>query len=297
MTEAEFQQAQDSGQVNIVSPPTPAPETDTTDSTIKGYEGLLDSIRRPRQFLSAIPTFTPQSFTDSIQFVDDGLSQYPVFYINGAWIRATNPPTFFDSFLDLINWSSLDGFTTTTIGSAGSTAIQSASVQLATVSGAVAGGGTFITQNRWYNIIEIGKPITVEWIIWSTDHSTAGGQFDGYLQMVEDPGSYPVTTGKHFGFWIDETNIKASCADGTTQSTTDTGEVITVAQGEQLRRLKAVYTPGTDIKFYINDVLKATHTTHLPDDAAHFRLALGVSTGNTASKIFNFGRVLIQKQY
>lgn len=297
MTEAEFQQAQDSGQVSVNNPPVLAPVPEVPASGIGDYEGLLDSIRRPRRFLSAVPTFTPQSFTDSIQFIDDGVSKYVVFYVNGVWIRATNAPTFFDSFLDLINWSSLDGFSTFTIGSAGSTSIQSASVQLATVSGAGAGGGTFICQNRSYNIVETGKPITVEWIIWSTDHSTSGGQFDGYLQMVEGSGSYPVTTANHFGFWIDETAIKATCADGTTETITDTGEVITVSQGEQLRRLKVVYTPGTDIKFYLNDVLKATHTTNLPDAATSFRLTLGVSTGNTASKLFNFGRVLIQKNY
>ena len=51
-------------------------------------------------------------------------------------------------------------------------------------------------------------------------------------------------------------------ADGTTAKTTDiTGGMSFTIIG---RRLEAVFTPGVDVKYYIDGVLKATHTQNLP---------------------------------
>src|SRR2546423_936186 len=120
MTEAEFQAAADAGQTSNITPlPLPVPEEKA--SPVNEYEGLLESLRRPRIYLSAIPTFVPKTFADQIQWIDDGISKRPVFYINGEWIDMA-PSDMFTRFIDLVHWNSLDGFTQYDSGS-GATAI------------------------------------------------------------------------------------------------------------------------------------------------------------------------------
>ena len=91
MTQEELQQNQTAGNVTIV--PTTEPTTSTappTSSIADGYSldefvPLLVNLRTPRQFLTTIPTFTPQTFADSIQFYNDGTDDWLYFYTNAAW--------------------------------------------------------------------------------------------------------------------------------------------------------------------------------------------------------------------
>jgi C1q domain len=85
MTQDEFNQASANGNVNIQDPtPTPAAQTTPTGLDLSEYEGLLESLRKPRIYLSAVPTFVPKTFADSIQYVDDGSKKLCV-YFKGAW--------------------------------------------------------------------------------------------------------------------------------------------------------------------------------------------------------------------
>jgi hypothetical protein len=99
MTEAEFNQAVDSGNVNTV-PPTDAPALETKPPVFDDFEPVLQLIRNPRIYLPAAPTFQPTSFAESIQFVDDGTSKTVYFFINGSWVT----PTFTPSEIQL-HWS------------------------------------------------------------------------------------------------------------------------------------------------------------------------------------------------
>lgn len=85
MTEQEFNQAVSDGKVTVLDPqtpenPNPAPEP------FNEYEPILNRLRSPKRALTAVPTFVPQTFEESIQYVDDGLTKKPYFYINGEWV-------------------------------------------------------------------------------------------------------------------------------------------------------------------------------------------------------------------
>lgn len=82
MTEDQFNQNVEDGKVIPVKAEQPAPQS--TPRQFDENEPLLDSLRRPRRHLTSAPTFTPKTFSEQIQFVDDdGLKVY--FYINGTW--------------------------------------------------------------------------------------------------------------------------------------------------------------------------------------------------------------------
>jgi hypothetical protein len=66
-----------------------------------------------------------------------------------------------------------------------------------------------------------------------------------------------------FGFKIVNGTLYALHNKAGTEYTTDISSELTLTN--QLR-YKAVYTSGSKIEFYIDDVLKATHTTNLPED-------------------------------
>jgi hypothetical protein len=88
MTEAEFQQAQNNGEVNAVQPEQQDPQEQTGIPPFSPdeYQPVLEALRRPRQPLSAVPTFTPKSFADQIQLIDDGVNKKATFFINDMWV-------------------------------------------------------------------------------------------------------------------------------------------------------------------------------------------------------------------
>src|SRR2546423_638034 len=96
MDEQTFNQAVDQGSVQVLPPVGPPSDAQPSDDTLgplsnDEYMAVIDSMRRPRKFLSAIPSFTPKTFADSIQWVDDGSYKRPVFYINGVWVEVPQP--------------------------------------------------------------------------------------------------------------------------------------------------------------------------------------------------------------
>jgi hypothetical protein len=91
MTEEQFNAAINNGQVNKVEPlpalPLPVSPADSQPGEkLSDFIQVLQVLRSPKPALSAPPTFTPKSFADSIQWVDDGVTKTPYFYINGQWV-------------------------------------------------------------------------------------------------------------------------------------------------------------------------------------------------------------------
>ncbi len=68
-------------------------------------------------------------------------------------------------------------------------------------------------------------------------------------------------TDRHIAFFIQDGTLYASNADGTTQTKTDITSGITITNNNNYR---IIWDNGTNIKYYVNDSLKATHTTNLP---------------------------------
>jgi len=68
-----------------------------------------------------------------------------------------------------------------------------------------------------------------------------------------------------FGFYIEDGTLYAIHMKDGSEYKTDISSGITVTNWH---RYKAVYTSGSKIEFYVDDVLKATHESNLPEDGA-----------------------------
>lgn len=243
------------------------------------------------EYISVVPDFPAPEGT-IVNYLNGGTFRvYKM--IDGTWyqIGSDAPDTFdpFAQFLDLVHWGSLDAFTASGTGVA---TAQGPILLLQTASG-LAGSQQYVYEiEQHIKLLETGKLVTVEWQVADMQPGLGGGgEFHFYMQ---ESNSTPPTTGNHFGFYTSGDTIYASNADGSTQKATSVG--VNIAAGEQRTRLKAVVNPGTDVKFYVNDVLKVTHTQNLPSNG-NYRVTVGVKTGNATQRDLYVNRVLIQKIY
>lgn len=95
--------------------------------------------------------------------------------------------------------------------------------------------------------------------------TTVATNFHSWI-LGGSPTRPSATTGaltvKHIGFICSTAVLKASCADGTTQNTTDISSGLTLINTPH--NFRAVMSGATNCKFYVDKSLKATHTTNLP---------------------------------
>ncbi len=89
-----------------------------------------------------------------------------------------------------------------------------------------------------------------------------------------------ILTDHHAAFIIENGTLYASVADGTTQTLSS---VITGITLTNYNKYKIIHTAGTDTKFYINDVLKATLTTNLPSSTSS---VIAMSINGSAKTIY-----------
>ena len=80
----------------------------------------------------------------------------------------------------------------------------------------------------------------------------------GSVNPIPANGAY---TAIHFGFLLADTTLYVTNADGTTQKKTDIHSQLTLTNPNSIA---FVITGTTDIKFYINGILVATHTDNIP---------------------------------
>lgn len=114
--------------------------------------------------------------------------------------------------------------------------------------------------------------------------------------VIFGANAFPVSstsfTDRHVGFVFRDDGttfaVEATNADGTTQTRTDiTAQVDTTGAND----FYGVIYDGTDLKFYVNDNLAATHTTNLPtgggsvDDVVFMNYAKNFSAATAASEI------------
>ncbi len=198
----------------------------------------------------------------------------------------------FDKFREFIPWVSLDGFTVG--GDAGYSVLpEGATVELKTADGTADFDAFLYAPYAWNKLLDAGKIITVEFVINYLKKNTAQNI---WLRLGEGYADPPSETEHHFGWKIVDGDLYAyaSNADGTTQEITDT--TVDLASGMQRTRLKMVFNPGTDCKFYVNDVLKVTHTLNLPT-REYYRLHFHLKMTGTIYRSIKLGRVLIEKEH
>lgn len=151
-------------------------------------------------------------------------------------------------------------------------------------------GGDYPFPSAWNKAIDFGAS-------WLASSDTTAGYIAAMLFGYGGgaPTSAHVLTTMHMGFILDGTVLYASNASGTTQTLTDVSSGITLTRPNYFR---CVVTPSTNIKFYINATLVATHTTNLP--AGDFEYAKAWSaymvndSGNAVGRISSVGSVVMQ---
>jgi hypothetical protein len=106
MTQEEFNASITSGAAKVEEPATsdassaaPAQAASTPPpqaaTSIDQFLPVLIALQSTQQYLSAAPTFIPQTFQDQIQFVFDGTNSYLYLYINNTWQKVQlNAPAF-----------------------------------------------------------------------------------------------------------------------------------------------------------------------------------------------------------
>jgi hypothetical protein len=245
-----------------------------------------------------IPSLDASKITSGrfgMERMPDGTSGY-VLTAQGAGANpayAAVSADFFNRFREFIPWVSVDGFTVA-IDTGCVVAARFPTLYLYTA--ASLRRARLRSSEAWHLLLDSGKEITVEWII---NYISATGAVDGYslltwLRLDNGTTDPPEDTTAHFGWKIDGSHIICSNGNGTNQTATDLYPSPQLTPGFQRTRLKAVLTPGTDCKFYLNDVLKATHTTNLPTQASYY-LIIHFYSGAAGIQSINLGRVLVEK--
>jgi hypothetical protein len=208
---------------------------------------------------------------------------------NEAVRKAYVDNSFFAKFREFIPWTSLDGFT---VGGDAGYSVLPKGAYVALSTGTTSDyDAKLYTQDFWYGLLDTGKITTFEFPLMYLYTTSLQNIWLRLASVAVDP---PYELTDHIGWKINGADLYASNADGAAQTITDT--TIDVVQGYQRTRLKVVLNPGTDCKFYVNDVLKVTHTTNLPD-ALNLLLHFHVRTLEAASKYIYIGRVLIEKEH
>jgi hypothetical protein len=144
-------------------------------------------------------------------------------------------------------------------------------------------GTTVNSNSAWYvtnRLYIIPSDIYRRWSFKTTIQSVAYNTVTG---LLDDATAYvgilstflnPLTTDNHIGFYINGGSLYASNGNGAAGTQTDTG--IDVEGG--LYYTLRVKIEETQILFYVDNVLVATHTTNLPSDVSYY---YGLSIKNT----------------
>jgi hypothetical protein len=217
--------------------------------------------------------------------------------LDGTWqaLQAQTPLDFFSQFVDIVHWNSIDGFTQ---GGTGGSVNPNDGVLTISSNTTINSTQYINSKDNYHNICETGKLLTVEWQLSDLSHVDT---YEIYLHFTNSTAFPPSLTTHHFGFTLlgSGTGVFATVGDGTTESKVDITSFIPggfLAAAFQRTRLKAVCNRGTDVKFYVNDVLAATITTNLPDTDS-LGHNVGIKTLSGVQRYFSLNRILIQKEY
>jgi len=194
-----------------------------------------------------------------------------------------------------IDWLSKDGLTTSIPGGG---LVNVGGTALVISSGATLNNNCLARTTYGFNYpFPSGKEVTVEFPL--SHRLVAGGTTHRMIMLLIDHTALPPTETKaHVGFIIDADSIFSSSADGTTQETQDTGVDLPAGVNNFLYQCKAVVDPGVSVKFYINDVLKTTHTTNPPtaDIPGGAVLTFGVKATAAVNQQAGWERIIYTKE-
>jgi hypothetical protein len=179
------------------------------------------------------------------------------------------------SYIFLEQWKNLDGWTESHVGS-GSLAL--ALVQLTLSTGTTIDSRASIYSGPSFAHAHHSESV-VDFITVQSTTSLANSTIKLYVVYTSE-SLPPSNTCRHAGFEIVNGQIYASNADGTNRNVTDTG--VNISTAWYTAKLRMIGT-GSGIEFYVNWVLKATHTTYLSTQW-NYKVYLGI-TNQSATNV------------
>lgn len=120
-----------------------------------------------------------------------------------------------------------------------------------------------------------GKKIKMKFVASTFTSGSSSYAYGGFSTAVSSV-SPTATADKTFRFVINNSTVYAVTSDGTGNTNTPLGGV---SVGTYIPHVfEIVWNPGTDVKYYVDGVLKATHTTTIPASGA-INIAFGCGAG------------------
>ncbi|MEB3215394.1 MAG: hypothetical protein VKN72_03905 [Nostocales cyanobacterium 94392] len=87
MTQEELQKAIENGETEITQLDQAASQEIGKIDELSRFIAVLEVLRKPKYHLTSAPTFTPKTWLEQIQYVDDGATQSIYVWINNAWVQ------------------------------------------------------------------------------------------------------------------------------------------------------------------------------------------------------------------
>lgn len=216
---------------------------------------LLTSVR---DSLVNVKEWLGNSYTAAVDHGHNGIDSKR---INDADIIKTNAVLTFDDFLD----PNVSAWTKT-----GTVAIQDAVNGVCRITSTTANGTYYgISQSGKAWKLSAGITITCEAKVKRVNNG------DVRIGLNENAGMASFNNEIDFSFSNGGANWWVRTTSGGTNTTTDTGVAVTIGQ---FYTLKIVATPSS-VLFYIDGVLKATHTTNIP--SVNMALIAGIDLTNS----------------
>lgn len=202
--------------------------------------------------------------------------------------KAIPPYDITGRFIELVSWVSIDGFTVG--GDAGYT-ISPQFPQVYLHPANVVNNDAYLRSKAgWNKFLNEGGEATFEFRILYMNSVADVTNWIHFTGAFADP---PGEIKSHIGWRIDNARVNASCGSNAAQTLTDT--CVDLAAVTQNTIFKMVLLPGTSCKYYIDNVLKATHTTNLPT-TDFCNLQIHIRTLAAAFKAIYYSRVLMVKE-
>jgi len=188
------------------------------------------------------------------------------------------------SMLRRYEWStffeSADGFWTPTSGS-GSVTLASDKVTVAT--GATSGSTAEIIKNPARTFFSWGRRRVFKTRVRFVTNTNQ--------EIRIATGLNRTATQDHLGFKVVNGDLYGSVADGTTESTVDTG--VDISAGDVVE-LEAHFLYGIEARFYVNGVDKGSIATNLPDGGGNVLMSLYIENTEAADKSFEISEFKVE---
>lgn len=197
----------------------------------------------------------------------------------------------FGKYRIYLPWLSGDGFTES-IASGGAIDYNGLQVKLSTPS--VSTGTVYLRSTGTFGSLFIanGKLLSAEFSFGGCSAITSQTV---KLVLAASTTVPTADNDANIGFKIVNADLSAISASGGNNEATDTG--VDISAGAALKRLRMDFTPGDNCKFYVDDILKATHITYLPAAGADLYLALMITNSASALKELTVYRFLAERAY